>query len=62
MKETIEEGRKKTQAKRRVKKLEEELTKAEKAAEQSDPTTSSVNEIDELTINEQSEKDCFIQN
>jgi hypothetical protein len=51
MKETIKEEWKKTQVKRRVKKLKEELTKAEKVAEQSDSMMSSVNENDKLTIN-----------
>jgi hypothetical protein len=62
MKETIEKERKEAQAKRRVKELEKELTKAEEDAEQSDSTTSSVDEIDELMINKQSRKDCSIQN
>jgi hypothetical protein len=62
MKETIEKERKEAQAKRRVKELEKELTKAKEDAEQSDSTTSSVDEIGELTINEQSRKDCPIQN
>jgi hypothetical protein len=62
MGETIEEGRKEAQAKKRVKELEKELTEAEEDAEQSDPTTSPVGEIGEPTTNEQSGKDCPIQN
>jgi hypothetical protein len=59
MKETIKEEQKKIQVKRRVKKLEEELTKVKEVAEQSDSTMSSVNEIDKLMINKQSKKRLF---
>jgi hypothetical protein len=62
MRETIEKERKEAQVKRRVKELEKELTEAKEDAEQSDSMTLSVDEIDELTINKQSKKDCLIQN
>jgi hypothetical protein len=60
MKKMIEKEKKKTQVKKRVKELKEELMKVKETAEQNDSMILLVNEIDKLMINKQSENDYLI--